>query len=46
MDMQASITPESTANAPIVKSRKKQRAVLFSLLGLATAAASGGAVEY
>ena len=37
MDMQASITPESTANTPMVKSRKKQRAVLFSLLGLAVA---------
>ncbi|HXM70615.1 MAG TPA: EmrA/EmrK family multidrug efflux transporter periplasmic adaptor subunit, partial [Thermoanaerobaculia bacterium] len=46
MDMQASITPELTADAPMVKPRKKQRAVLFSLLGLAVAAASGGAVEY
>src|SRR6202011_3919540 len=45
MDMQASITPESMADAPMVKPRKKQRAVLFSLLGLAVAAASGG-VEY
>src|ERR1700722_16840848 len=44
MDMQASITPE--ADAPVVKPRKKQRAILFSLLGLAVAAASGGAVEY
>src|ERR1700722_14963674 len=46
MDMQASITPESMADAPMVKPRKKQRAILFSLLGLALAAASGGAVEY
>ncbi len=46
MDMQASITPELTANAPLVKSRKKRRAVLFSLLGLAVAAAGGGAFEY
>jgi membrane fusion protein (multidrug efflux system) len=46
MDMQASITPESMADAPVVKPRKKQRAILFSLLGLAVAAASGGAVEY
>jgi membrane fusion protein (multidrug efflux system) len=46
MDMQASITPESTADTPMVKPRKKQRAVLFSLLGLAVAAAGGGAVEY
>src|ERR1700720_3776337 len=44
--MQASITPESMADAQMVKPRKKQRAVLFSLLGLAVAAASGGAVEY
>jgi len=34
------------ADAPVVKPRKKQRAILFSLLGLAVAAASGGAVEY
>jgi membrane fusion protein (multidrug efflux system) len=46
MDMQASIIHEPTADAPMVKPRKKQRAVLFSLLGLAVAAASGGAVEY
>lgn len=46
MDMQASIVRESTAATPITKPRKKQRAVLFSLLGLAVAAASGGAVEY
>src|ERR1700686_4220429 len=46
MDMQASITPESMADAPMVKPRKKQRAILFSLLGIAVAAASGGAVEY
>src|ERR1700692_1271059 len=46
MDMQASITPASMADAPMIKSRKKQRAMLFSLLGLAVASASGGAVEY
>src|ERR1700688_3090365 len=46
MDMQASITPESMAHAPMVKPRKKQRAVLFSLLGLAVAAAGGGAMKY
>src|ERR1700719_5061930 len=46
MDMQASITPESMADAPMMKPRKKQRAMLFSLLGLAVAAATGGAVEY
>jgi membrane fusion protein (multidrug efflux system) len=46
MDMQASVTPESMADMPIVKPRKKQRALLFSVLGLAVAAAGGGAVEY
>jgi membrane fusion protein (multidrug efflux system) len=46
MDMQASTVHESTADASLVKPRKKQRAVLFSLLGLAVAAAGGGAVEY
>src|ERR1700726_2471482 len=46
MDMQASMKPESIAPAPMVIPRKKQRAILFSLLGLAVAAASGGAVEY
>ena len=46
MDMQASVAPESTLNTPMVKTRKKQRAVLFSLLGLAVAGASGGGVEY
>ena len=46
MDMQASITPKSMADAPVVKSAKKQRAILFSLLGLAVAAAGGCAVEY
>jgi membrane fusion protein (multidrug efflux system) len=46
MDMQASNTSESTADIPMVKPRKKQCAVLFSLLGLAVAAAGGGAVEY
>src|ERR1700688_1016928 len=46
MDMQASITPESMADAPMVKPRKKQRVILFSLLGLAVAAASGGAMKY
>ena len=46
MDMQASITQESMADAPVVKLHKKQRAVLFSLLGLAVAAAGGGGVEY
>ncbi|MGA2397836.1 MAG: efflux RND transporter periplasmic adaptor subunit [Steroidobacteraceae bacterium] len=44
--MQASTVHESTADASLVKPRKKQRAVLFSLLGLAVAAAGGGAVEY
>ena len=33
MDMQASITPHSMADVPMVKLRRKQRAVLFSLLG-------------
>ena len=46
MDMQASISLKSMADAPVVKSAKKQRALLFSLLGLAVAAAGGGAVEY
>ena len=46
MDMQASTVHESTPATSMVKPRKKQRAVLFSLLGLAVAAASGGAVEY
>src|SRR6202521_1803096 len=46
MDMQASITLESMADAPVVKPRKRQRAILFSLLSLAVTAASGGAVEY
>src|SRR5271163_507610 len=46
MDMQASITLESTTDMPMIKPRKKQRAALFSLLGIAVAAASGGAVEY
>src|ERR1700724_664479 len=44
--MQASITPESMADAPVVKPRKKQRAILFSLLGLVVAGAGVGAVEY
>jgi membrane fusion protein, multidrug efflux system len=46
MDMQVSIAHESTANAPMVKHRKKQRALLFSVLALAVAAAGGGAFEY
>src|ERR1700682_5640998 len=46
MDMQASITPELTTDKPMVKPRKKQRAVLFSLLGIAVAAASGVSIEY
>src|ERR1700736_1740567 len=46
MDMQASITHESTAGTSMNKHRKKRRAVLFSLLGVAVAAASGGAFEY
>jgi membrane fusion protein, multidrug efflux system len=46
MDMRASIPHESTADTSMVQPRKKQRAVLFSLLGLAVAAASGGAFEY
>jgi membrane fusion protein (multidrug efflux system) len=45
-DALTDITPESMADAPMVKPRKKQRVILFSLLGLAVAAASGGAVEY
>ena len=45
MDMHASTDHEST-DTPMVKPRKKQRAVLFSLLGLAVAAASGGAFQY
>jgi len=46
MDMQASTVPESTAHTPEVKRRTRQRALLFSLLGLAVAAAGGGALEY
>ena len=46
MDMQASTVPESTADKPVVKPRTKQRAVLFSFLGLAVAAAGGGGFEY
>ena len=46
MDMQASTVPESTVDTPVVKPRRRQRAQLFSLLGLAVAAAGGGAFEY
>lgn len=46
MDMQASTVYESAAETSTVKPAKKRRAVLFSLLGLAVAAAGGGAVEY
>ena len=46
MDMQASMVPESTAETSTVKPAKRQRAVLFSLLGLAVAAAGGGGFEY
>jgi|SRR5579871_927129 len=46
MDMQASIVPESAAEPPVVKPRKKQRAVLFSLLGLTVAAAGTAGFEY
>ena len=45
MDMQASTVPESTADTP-VKPRTKQRALLFSFLGMAVAAAGGGGFEY
>ncbi len=46
MDMQASTAPESTADTPVVKPRTKQRALLFSLLGMAVAAGGGGGFEY
>jgi len=46
MDMQASTVPESTADTPVVKPRTKRRALLFSLLGMAVAAAGGGGFEY
>jgi membrane fusion protein (multidrug efflux system) len=46
MDMQASTVHESTADTPMVKPRKKQRIVLFSLLALTVAAAGCGAFEY
>lgn len=46
MDMQASIVHDSTAETSLVNSAKKQRAVLFSLLGLAVATAGGGGFEY
>ena len=46
MDMQASTVHESTADTSMIKPRKTHRAVLFSLLGLAVATASGGAYEY
>jgi membrane fusion protein, multidrug efflux system len=46
MDMQASIVYESNAETSMVKPAKKQRAVLFSLLGLIVAAAGGGGFEY
>jgi membrane fusion protein, multidrug efflux system len=46
MDMQTSPVQELTADAPTVRPRTKQRALLFSLLGLSVAAAGGGAFEY
>jgi membrane fusion protein (multidrug efflux system) len=46
MDMQASIIHDSTAETSLVNPAKKQRAVLFSLLGLAVAVAGGGGFEY
>jgi membrane fusion protein (multidrug efflux system) len=46
MDMQASNVHESTAETSTVKPAKKQRAVLFSLLGLTVAAVGGGGFEY
>jgi membrane fusion protein (multidrug efflux system) len=46
MDMQVSTVDESTADTPMVNIRKKQRVVLFSLLGLGLAAACGGAFQY
>jgi membrane fusion protein, multidrug efflux system len=46
MDMQASNVHESNAETSMVKPVKKQRAVLFSLLGITVAAAGGAGFEY
>jgi membrane fusion protein (multidrug efflux system) len=46
MDMQASIVHDSTPETSLVNPAKKQRALLFSLLGLAVAVAGGGGFEY